>query len=326
MIMMGRWVTCCLSRSGEAETFPSFRRLGCFHGVELAQKFLDTSSTMARVDLKSRLLADSLGLPDGDVNACREPMAKGGAFPEHVASWALAGSEGSISPGSKALESSPSTLVTAKEKCPCGSGKVFSDCHGTVRSYRPKPATQEEIRMIDSALVVELREIREWADGNEKDAVHDRLAYWSLKVPALLCSSGAAVFERLDMGVGVTICGVIAAVCVGIDAAHPLGRLHNAHKQASHDLSRLHNTIRSRFRRAQLAKASTPELLELLDLATFGRDSVWRRLRLAEASLGGGALANEATKADTSTEHSNAPMDMDTVPANFPPEHREQGV
>src|SRR5262245_19356530 len=54
-----------------------------------------------------------------------------------------------------------------------------------------------------SALPVDLRnhlqELEEWAAANKRDAFRDTLAFWGLKIPAILAAASAGVWAHFDL-------------------------------------------------------------------------------------------------------------------------------
>ena len=82
----------------------------------------------------------------------------------------------------------------------------------------------------------QLLELEEWAAANKKDARTDAVAFWSLKVPAILAAASAGVWAHFELTAVSVITGAVASLCVIIDGIHPRGMLRNTHLRAYHDL------------------------------------------------------------------------------------------
>ena len=81
-----------------------------------------------------------------------------------------------------------------------------------------------------------LNELEKWAQANKKEALRDAMAFWVLKIPAILASAGSGILAYIDVKLVGLIAGFVAAVCVLIDSAYPRGMLRNTHLRAYHDL------------------------------------------------------------------------------------------
>jgi hypothetical protein len=93
-----------------------------------------------------------------------------------------------------------------------------------------------------------LAELEQWAQGNLRDARHDAVAFWALKVPAILASASAGIWAHFNLPTVSVIAGAIASVCVIVDGIHPRGMLRNTHLRAVHDLRILTSRMTSQFR------------------------------------------------------------------------------
>jgi hypothetical protein len=100
-----------------------------------------------------------------------------------------------------------------------------------------------------------LLELEQWAQENRRDAFWDTLAFWSLKIPAILAAASAGVWAHFELTAVSVIAGAVASACVIIDGIHPRGMLRNLHLRAYHDLRALVAGMmaqwRSRNRRAK---------------------------------------------------------------------------
>ena len=91
--------------------------------------------------------------------------------------------------------------------------------------------------------------------ANKRDAFWDTVAFWSLKIPAILAAASAGVWAHFELTAVSVIAGAIASVCVIIDGTHPRGMLRNTHLRAYHDLriltTRMMTAWRARNRNAR---------------------------------------------------------------------------
>jgi hypothetical protein len=154
------------------------------------------------------------------------------------------------------------------------------------------PDTEQELRVAIAKAEVIIKEqldfLSKWADSNSDFAKKDRFRYWVLKVPALVSTVSVSALEAFGYGQTVILAGVIAAFCVGIDAAFPGGQLHNIHKRATNEIRRLQHDVLTKWRQAQLGPKE-----ELVSAAqAILKDIQENRARIdtyvteAEASLG----------------------------------------
>jgi hypothetical protein len=93
-----------------------------------------------------------------------------------------------------------------------------------------------------------LKELEAWAKGNKKDATRDAVAFWSLKVPAILAAASAGIWAHWEWTAASVIAGAIASLCVIIDGIHPRGMLRNTHLRAYHDLRMLTSRMMTLWR------------------------------------------------------------------------------
>ncbi|MDK9704788.1 MAG: hypothetical protein OEL20_16800 [Sulfuritalea sp.] len=97
----------------------------------------------------------------------------------------------------------------------------------------------------DEEIVKEhLSDLAKWALDNNRDARNDAIRYWLFKFPAIVCAASTAALESFGYGSAVSIFGVIATICIAIDAAFPGGLLHNTHRQAANEISLLRDKVK----------------------------------------------------------------------------------
>jgi hypothetical protein len=104
---------------------------------------------------------------------------------------------------------------------------------------QPIPDDLREDGQFTVVLKKQLVELEKWADANKKDALRDQLAFWSLKIPAILAAASAGVWAHFELTTVSVIAGSISSLCVIIDGIHPRGMLRNVHLRAYHDITNL---------------------------------------------------------------------------------------
>lgn len=107
-------------------------------------------------------------------------------------------------------------------------------------------ATTDEEMPLD--LNTYLSELELWAIANKKEARRDTMAFWMLKIPAIISSVGTGILAYFDLGTFSLFLGVIAGVCVAVDGIHPRGMLRNTHLRAFHDIRILTSSIVTKWR------------------------------------------------------------------------------
>jgi hypothetical protein len=152
--------------------------------------------------------------------------------------------------------------------------------------------------MLDQDMPSEFREeletVGQWAIDNKKDANRDRLAFWILKIPAILGSASAAALAHFKLDNFAMIAARAASACVLIDGLRPRGLLFSAHLRAAHELFKLHAEMISQWRTGRLnGRPPRPLAAEILDkvapersriaiyIARFESSSVYERPPMA---------------------------------------------
>ena len=90
---------------------------------------------------------------------------------------------------------------------------------GAVPAGTPAPATDSEgtETAMPDPLRDEFRTIEQWAHANRRDALHDALRFWSLKVPAIIVSTMTGVLAYYKESGLAVIAGAIGSFCVLMD-------------------------------------------------------------------------------------------------------------
>jgi hypothetical protein len=121
--------------------------------------------------------------------------------------------------------------------------------------YRPLPTPTLPEAEFPEDLKVYLNELEQWALANKRDASQETLAFWMLKLPAVLASASAGIWAYFELPTVSVVFGAIASVCVIIDGLHPRGMLRNTHLRAYHDIRMLANKVMNDWRsRSPIAK------------------------------------------------------------------------
>jgi hypothetical protein len=132
-----------------------------------------------------------------------------------------------------------------------------------------------------------LLELEQWAQENRRDAFWDTLAFWSLKIPAILAAASAGVWAYFGLTAVSVIAGAVASVCVIIDGIHPRGMLRNIHLRAAHDLRILSTGMITKWRTRE-SKAKTREAAtarKIILEAEQERQRIGAYIRDAETAL-----------------------------------------
>jgi hypothetical protein len=124
----------------------------------------------------------------------------------------------------------------------------------------------------------QISELERWAGENNRDACNDRLAFWALKIPAIIASASAGVWAQFHLTTISVLAGAIASVCVIIDGIHPRGMLRNTHLRAFHDIRILITGMTSNLRSCKRNPNNIRKIIreaepERKRIATYVRDA-----------------------------------------------------
>ena len=75
-------------------------------------------------------------------------------------------------------------------------------------------ATYHSANHMPPELRDQLRELEKWALANKGDATRDAMAFWGLKLPAILASASAGVWAHFELTTVSVLAGAIASLCV----------------------------------------------------------------------------------------------------------------
>jgi len=144
----------------------------------------------------------------------------------------------------------------------------------------------------NDAIIEAMTYLEEWALANKKDYEDDRVRFWSLKLPAIVCAATISGLEGLGFHAAVSILGVVSAICVAVDAVMPRGLLYNVHRRAFNELRNVNANIRNQWNIAKVKTEDDPSarraaVIAILDYSQRERERINKYLTDAEASLGG---------------------------------------
>ena len=133
--------------------------------------------------------------------------------------------------------------------------------------------TKSSLRPADELWHDQLAKLEEWAQENRKGARNDTLAFWALKVPAIIASASAGIWAHFELTTVGIIAGSVASLCVIIDGINPRGTLRNIHLRAFFDLRILMDRMTTRL----ISSSGQPEDV----VRTIIRESETERKRIA---------------------------------------------
>ena len=133
-------------------------------------------------------------------------------------------------------------------------------------------------------LEAQLLELEQWADANQRDRKLDSVAFWSLKLPAVLASTRAGQLAHFQLTTIGVMAGAIASLCVLIDGVFPRGLLRNSHLRAYHDIRILSTNMMVQWRSRETGNDSEIARRIIRD-AEPERQRIANYIRDAETSL-----------------------------------------
>src|SRR4051794_16687384 len=106
--------------------------------------------------------------------------------------------------------------------------------------YTAPPSLEEVVlEMMPVTLRHQITELENWAEDNRREARHDAIKFWVLKIPAIVMSASAGIFTYFKWEAVAVISSAIVSICILIDGLSPRGLLRNAHHKAFLDLRKL---------------------------------------------------------------------------------------
>jgi hypothetical protein len=134
-------------------------------------------------------------------------------------------------------------------------------------------------------LLQQLDELEQWSIANKNDARIDTIAFWSLKIPAILGSAGAGLLAHFELTYVSLILGTIASACVIIDGVNPRGTLRNIHLRAHHDLRLLSTSMVAQWRSRDSKTDDDATARQIIRNAEKQRQHIAAYIRDAETAL-----------------------------------------
>lgn len=148
------------------------------------------------------------------------------------------------------------------------------------------------------AVQAEMATIVKWAEANQRDAKWDRVAYWSLKAPALLASASGAILHLLQFPLLSAGVDAVAAFCIALDAMTQPGQLYDAHRRAANDLFLLQDWAASEINQIETLRQDEVSRRERYEVVFNHLKARKTRINASltrdEANLGGPAKAKKA--------------------------------
>lgn len=102
---------------------------------------------------------------------------------------------------------------------------------------------QSEVEKAKLVVEEQMKFLEQWFDQNYSESKKDRVQYWLLKIPAIICTVSVTALEAFDYGEAIIILGAVASFCVAVDAVFPRGQLHNVHRKAANEIRRLQHDV-----------------------------------------------------------------------------------
>jgi hypothetical protein len=166
-----------------------------------------------------------------------------------------------------------------------------SSARSPAQATSKAPAYPHDESIHDESIPAELREylqeLEMWAQLNQRDLRGDTLAYWLLKVPAILASACSGILTASDVAILPGVLAALASACVLIDAFQPRGQLRNAHLRAIYDIRSLEHQIVSRWRVGSLRGVPDNKLAaDILEESQQKQRKIEAELRAAETPIG----------------------------------------
>jgi len=178
---------------------------------------------------------------------------------------------------------SPEALASSILSAPASAPEPYS------LSRTVEAARSPSSRVIDDGMPValqqQLMELEQWSIANKNDARTDAIAFWSLKIPAILGSAGAGLLAHFNLTTVSLIAGAIASACVIIDGVNPRGTLRNIHLRAHHDLRILSTSMVAQWRSRNSSTTDDETARQIIRNAEKQRQSIATYIRDAETAL-----------------------------------------
>jgi hypothetical protein len=131
----------------------------------------------------------------------------------------------------------------------------------------------------------ELDSLEFWSRLNFRDAKHDRINFWILKLPVIISSSAVAVLAHSGPAIVVTIMAAIAAFCSLLDALRPRGMLFAAHSKAANQALDLYYDCKSTWNAESLRNQDQRTLAaEIIDNIRIKRHQISEALATVESA------------------------------------------
>lgn len=212
------------------------------------------------------------------------------------------GSPPAAFPNPAAPAAAPALTAVSSLPAAAAPSSPLQTASSVVGAASPAPAAilQASASSMPPALERQLRSLEEWAQANRRDAQHDAMRFWMLKVPAILVSAGSGVFAYFKLDGIAVVTGAIASLCVLMDGLNPGGALRNVHCRAFNELRQLQDSMSSDWQVGEL-RGEAPNLLaaEIIENAGREKNRINAYITTAETSL----AANDRASARGNTQN-----------------------
>jgi hypothetical protein len=152
-----------------------------------------------------------------------------------------------------------------------------------------RPRSRESGETASDSLPVDLRdqllELEEWAQANKRDGRRDNIAFWALKVPAIVASASAGLWAHFNLVAVSVVAGALASICVIVDGILPRGMLRNTHLRAYHDIRILLTKMVTDWRARNINAHDENSARRIIREAETERQRIAAYVRDAETAL-----------------------------------------
>jgi len=142
-----------------------------------------------------------------------------------------------------------------------------------------------DLATMPDQLRAQVEDLKAWADANKRDSSRDAIAFWSLKVPAIVASATAGIWGYYQLTAVSIVFGSIASACIIIDGIHPRGTLRNIHLRAHYDLMLLTTKMLAEWRGRNPSANLNLLASKIIKDAEVERQRVGQYIRDAETAL-----------------------------------------
>ncbi len=148
-----------------------------------------------------------------------------------------------------------------------------------------EPNLEEGVGEMPDSLRLQIEELEAWAKANRADSIRDTIAFWTLKLPAVITSAASGLLAHFELTAMSVCAGAIASFCVIVDGIHPRGMLRNVHVRAFHDIRLLTTRMMSDWRSRNPTAKAENTARRIIKGAESDRERIAKYIRDAESAL-----------------------------------------